>query len=87
MLKEIMPPGGEIKLGKMGSKICCIILHETLSKFNVATILIQLRVFTENKSVTRPNPYGASSDKIQEKFYSQFMKTGEKLKLFFYFTG
>ena len=47
MLKEIMPPGGEIKLGKMGSKICCVILHETLSKCNVATIHIQLRVFTE----------------------------------------
>ena len=47
MLKEIMPPGGEIKLGKMGSKIRCVILHETLSKFNVATIHIQLHVFTE----------------------------------------
>ena len=47
MLKEIMPPGGEIKLGKMGSKICCVILHETLSKCNVATIYIQLHVFTE----------------------------------------
>ena len=47
MLKEIMPPGGEIKSGKMGTKICCIILHETLSKCNVATIHIQLRVFTE----------------------------------------
>ena len=48
MLKEIMPPGGEIKLGKMGSRICCVILHETLSKCNVATIHIQLPVFTEN---------------------------------------
>ena len=47
MLKEIIPLGGEIKLGKMGRKICCVILHETLSKFNVATIHIQLRVFTE----------------------------------------
>ena len=42
-----MLPGGEIKLGKMGSKICSVILHETLSKCNVATIHIQLRVFTE----------------------------------------
>ena len=43
MLKEIMSPGGEIKSGKMGSKIYCVILH-ALSKRNV---LIQLRVFTE----------------------------------------
>ena len=27
MLKEIMLPGGEIKLGKMGSKICCVICN------------------------------------------------------------
>ena len=27
MLKEIMSPGGEIKSGKMGSKIYCVILH------------------------------------------------------------
>ena len=47
VLKEIMPPGGEIKSGKMGIKICCVILHETLSKCNVATIHIQLRAFTE----------------------------------------
>ena len=47
VLKEIMPPGGEIKSGKMGIKICCVILHETLSKCNVATIHIQLRTFTE----------------------------------------
>ena len=37
----------EIELGKMGSKICCVILHETLSKCNVATIHIHLHVFTE----------------------------------------
>ena len=47
VLKEIMPPGGEIKSVKMGIKICCVILHETLSKCNVATIHIQLRTFTE----------------------------------------
>ena len=47
VLKEIMPPRGEIKSGKMGIKICCVILHETLSKCNVATIHIQLRTFTE----------------------------------------
>ena len=35
MLKEIMSPGGEIKSGKMGSKIYCVILH-ALSKRNVA---------------------------------------------------
>lgn len=46
MLKEIMSPGGEIKSGKMGSKIYCVILH-ALSKRNVATIHIQLCVFTE----------------------------------------
>ena len=37
MLKESMSPGGEIKSGKMGSKIYCVILH-ALSKHNVATI-------------------------------------------------
>ena len=42
-----MPPGGETKSAKMGIKICCVILHETLSKCNVATIHIQLRTFTE----------------------------------------
>ena len=49
-----MPPGGEIKLGKMGRKICCVILHETLSKCNVATIHIQLRVFTGKHSIGTP---------------------------------
>ena len=47
MLKEIVPPGGEIKSGKIVSKICCVILHEVLSKCNAATIHIQLRTFTE----------------------------------------
>ena len=47
MLKEIVPPGGEIKSGKIVSKICCVILHEVLSKCNAATIQIQLRTFTE----------------------------------------
>ena len=47
MLKEIMPPVGEIKSGKMCSKICCVFLHEALSKCNVATKHIQLRTFTE----------------------------------------
>ena len=56
MLKEIMPPGGEIKLGKMGSKICFVILHETLSKCNVATIHIQLLVFTEKHSYSNLLP-------------------------------
>ena len=37
--------------GKMGSKIYCVILH-ALSKRNVATIHIQLRVFTEKHSGT-----------------------------------
>ena len=37
-----MPPGEEIKSRKMGSKICCVILHEALSKSNVATIHIHL---------------------------------------------
>ena len=46
MLKEIMSPGGEIKSGKMVSKIYCVILH-ALSKGNVATIHIQLCMFTE----------------------------------------
>ena len=46
MLKEIMSPGGEIKSGKMVSKIYCVIWH-ALSKRNVETIHIQLRVFTE----------------------------------------
>ena len=40
MLKEIMPRGEEMKTRKMGSKICCIILHEALNKCNVATIHI-----------------------------------------------
>ena len=42
-----MPPGGETKSGKIGNKICCVILHEVLSKCNAATIHIQLRTFTE----------------------------------------
>ena len=36
MLKEIMPQE------EMGSKICCVILHEALRKGNVATIHIPL---------------------------------------------
>ena len=43
-----MPPVGEIKSGKMCSKICCIFLHEALSKCKVATKDLQLRTFTEN---------------------------------------
>ena len=37
MLKEIMPRGEEMKTRKMGSKICCVTLHEALNKCNVAT--------------------------------------------------
>ena len=37
-----MPSGGEIKSRKIGSKICCVILHKALSKCNEVTIHIQL---------------------------------------------
>ena len=37
-----MPQGVEKKLRKMGSKPCSVIIHEALSKCNVATIHIQL---------------------------------------------
>ena len=47
MLKEIMPSVGEIKSGKMCSKICCVFLHEALGKCKGATKDLQLRTFTE----------------------------------------
>ena len=58
MLKEIMPQGEEMKTRKMGSKICCVILHEALNKCNVATIecfhMMSRRPYWCPKTMKRP---------------------------------
>ena len=44
-----MPPEGEMKSRKTGSKICCVMLHvlETLSRCNGATIYTSSCIVTE----------------------------------------